>query len=208
MSDKTLQTFYLDNLSNLEMHHVDAKLVDYKGRSALRLLHRPDENDDGHAIAVLTGSYFRDGIIKTAIVGDLVPDAPADMRGFVGIAFRVQNSGSQFECFYIRPTNGRANEQIRRNHATQYISHPDYPWYRLREENAGVYESYADMVEGEWIDIKIEVSGVKAALYLNNAEQPCLLVNDLKLGDTEGAIALWIGYGTLAHFSQIEVTPF
>jgi len=29
-------------------------------------------------------------------------------------------------------------------------------------------------------------------LYVNGAQQPTLIVNDLKMGDTEGAIALWI----------------
>src|SRR5688572_33379506 len=114
------------------------------------------------------------------------------MRGFVGIAFRVQKQGIGFECFYLRPTNGRADDQLRRNHATQYVSHPDYPWFRLREENPGVYESYTDLVPGEWTKVKIVVSGVQAQLYVNGAEQPCLIVNDLKLGHIEGLIALWI----------------
>jgi hypothetical protein len=128
------------------------------------------------------------------------------MRGFVGIAFRVQPDGAAFECFYLRPTNGRANDQLRRNHATQYISHPDEPWHKLREEHPGVYESYADMLPGEWTKIKIVVSGASAQLYVGGAEQPCLIVNDLKLGETSGAIALWIGFGTEAHFSEIRVS--
>jgi hypothetical protein len=127
------------------------------------------------------------------------------MRGFVGIAFRVQLGGSRFECFYLRPTNGRANDQLRRNHSTQYISHPDYPGYRLREETPGVYESYADLESEVWTPIKIVVSGIQAKLYVNGAEQPCLVVNDLKLGETQGQIGLWIGSGTEAYFSTIVV---
>lgn len=107
----------------------------------------------------------------------------------------------------MRPTNGRADDQLRRNHATQYISHPDYPWYKLREENPGVYESYVDLVPGAWTDIKIEVEGVRARLYVNGSKQPCLIVNDLKLGETRGQIALWVGSGTEAHFSQVQVKP-
>jgi hypothetical protein len=134
-----------------------------------------------------------------------LPNVPEAMRGFVGIAFRVQNYGAAFECFYLRPTNGRADDQLRRNHATQYVSHPDYPWYKLREEHPGVYESYTDLVPGVWTPIKIVVSGVRAQLYVNNAEQPCLIINDLKLGESEGQIALWIGAGTVAHFSEIVI---
>ena len=37
------------------------------------------------------------------------------------------------------------------------------------------------------------------------AEQPCLIVNDLKLGETSGRIALWIGAGPEAYFSRVTV---
>ena len=139
----------LHSLEDLELRNVEAGEVTYKGRRAVRLV-EGGPKVDGHAIAILRGSDFKDGTIETEISGALLPDAPGDFRGFVGIAFRVQADGSAFECFYLRPTNGRADDQLRRNHATQYISHPDYPWYKLREENPGVYESYADMLPGEW----------------------------------------------------------
>ena len=48
---------------------------------------------------------------------------------------------------YLRVANGRAPSQEQRNHALQYISHPDYPWRRLREEKVSQYESYADIGE-------------------------------------------------------------
>lgn len=197
------RTFPLDSLADLELHNVAAASVSYQGCRALRLVESDTQNGD--AIAILANSDFRDGVIETAVAGDRLPDAPDAMRGFVGIAFRVQPNGSAFECFYLRPTNGRADDQLRRNHATQYVSHPDYPWYRLREETPGVYESYTDLVPGAWTKIKIVVSGVRAQLYVNGVDQPCLIVNDLKLGDTAGTIALWIGAGTEAHFSEIEV---
>jgi hypothetical protein len=60
-------------------------------------------------------------------------------------------------------------------------------------------------VPGAWTPIKIVVSGAKAQLYVNGAEQPCLIVNDLKLGETQGQIALWIGGGTEAYFSKVTV---
>lgn len=196
--------FRLDTLTHLELRNVDAELATYQGRQAVRLI-EGGPTVDGHAIAILARSDFKDGVITTEIVGIRRPDAPEAMRGFVGIAFRVQPDGSAFECFYLRPSNGRANDQLRRNHATQYISHPDYPWYRLREETPGVYESYTDLVEGAWTQIKIVVAGVRAQLYVNGAEQPCLIVNDLKLGASQGQIALWIGAGTEAYFSEVVV---
>jgi hypothetical protein len=114
---------------------------------------------------------------------------------------------SHYEAFYLRPTNGRADDQLRRNHSTQYISHPDFPWDRLRREHPGVYESYVDLVPGEWTKIRIVVSGEKARLFVHGAEQPVLIVNDLKHGQSRGRVALWIGNGTEAWFSNVVVKP-
>jgi hypothetical protein len=200
MVESHARIFRFNSLSDLKLHHVKAALVTYRGRHAVRLV---EQGEPTEAIAILSGSDFKDGVIETEIVGLRRRDAPQDMRGFVGIAFRVQPHASRFECFFLRPTNGRADEQLRRNHSTQYISHPDFPWYRLREETPGVYESYTDLVPGEWTPIKIVVSGIRAQLYVNDAEQPCLVVNDLKLGETHGQIALWIGTGTEAYFSTV-----
>ena len=202
MAAAPVRTFQLNTLSELELHNVEAELVTYRGRHAVRLV---EQDEPLHAMAILSGSDFKDGVIEAGIAGAPRKDAPQDMRGFVGMAFRVQPHGTRFECFFLRPTNGRAEDQLRRNHSTQYISHPDFPWYRLREETPGVYESYTDLVPGAWTSIRIVVSGVQAKLYVNEAEQPCLVVNDLKLGETRGQIALWIGSGTEAYFSKVVV---
>ena len=205
MATSLRRTYPPNSLSQLELHQVRADLVTYRGRRAVRLVESDEETAEEHAFAILSTSDFKDGVIQTAVAGALRPDAPQEMRGFVGVAFRVQPDGSRFECFYLRPTNGRADEQQRRNHATQYISHPDFPWFRLREETPGVYESYADLVPGAWTSVKIVVSGLRAFLYVNKADQPCLVVNDLKLGEGRGKIALWIGAGTEAYFSKVVV---
>jgi hypothetical protein len=198
------RNYPLNSLAELELHHVEAEMVTYRGRHAVRLVEKEEPTTDP-AIAILSGSDFKDGVIEAEIAGTPRKDAPQDMRGFVGMAFRVQPHGTRFECFFLRPTNGRADDQLRRNHSTQYISYPDYPWHRLREQNPSVYESYTDLVPGAWTPIRIVVSGVRAQLYVNGAEQPSLVVNDLKLGKTKGQIALWIGAGTEAYFSTVVV---
>lgn len=201
-----MTTFNLDPISKMELYNVSASRVSYRGKPALRLIEQED-GKESHSIAIIPDLMFKNGVIETEIAGSLRADAPESMRGFVGIAFHVQPQGSQFECFYLRPTNGRAEDQLRRNHATQYISHPDHPWFKMREENPGVYESYTDLLPDEWTKIKIIVAGVHAQLFVNGAEQPCLVVNDLKLGEVQGRIALWIGLGTEAHFSDVHVNP-
>ena len=50
---------------------------------------------------------------------------PSFARGFIGLAFRVSASKDKFEGIYVRPTNGRADDQIRRNHSIQYFHFQD-----------------------------------------------------------------------------------
>ena len=64
------------------------------------------------------------------------------------------------------------------------------------------------MEPGKWIRLRIVVKGDKARLFVNDAVQPALIVNDLKGGaDRRGGIALWIGPGTVAHFAGFTVKP-
>ena len=179
--------------------------VAHKGAPALRLLDRPEEGLD--PIVLLPIGEFRNGVIEAEVAGLPSPHASPAMRGFIGIAFRVQKDPSRYEAFYIRPTNGRAGDQLRRNHAIQYIGMPDYPWDRLRKETPGAYESYADMVTGEWTRLRIEVEEEQARLYVGGADQPSLIVNDLKLGpDASGGVGLWSGAGTEGYFRNVKVT--
>jgi len=202
-------TFRLDSLAGLEIINVKADTVTYRGKRAVRLLDSSAQpvvtQPKKEAIAILKDSNFKDGTIEAEIAGAPRVGAPDNIRGFVGIAFRSQDVGSRFECFYVRFTNGRSDDQLRRNHSVQYISSPEFPWERLRKENPGVYESYTDLEPGEWTKIKIVVAGTKARLYINGADQPCLIVNDLKLGEAHGPIALWIGADTEAYFSNLTV---
>lgn len=85
-----------------------------------------------------------------------------DDRGFIGVAFNVSPGGERFEYIYLRPDNGRAGDQVRRNHSTQYSSHPDFPWPRMRKEFPEKYESYVDLEPGVWTPMRIEVSGASA----------------------------------------------
>jgi len=209
------QTFALDSLKGLQPHGITMEATTYQGRKAVRAMPSADsdaafaagKSAGGGGLIVLPDTLFHNGTIEIELSGK--PRAGgqfADARGFVGVAFRVAPGASPYECFYLRPTNGRADDQLRRNHSAQYISFPDFEWNRLRKETPGKYESYVDLVPGEWTKVKIEVSGSKARLYVHGAPQPVLVVNDLKLGDSQGAVALWIGVGTEAHFTNLRVS--
>ncbi len=208
-----------------------AEPVTFQGRSALRLTATPaapgptpaapaatkakgppspgaDEAARRDHLAVIDGVDFTDGTIEVDLAGEPGPGASGGARGFVGVAFRVQPDHRTYDCFYVRPTNGRADDQERRNRTTQYISHPVHTWFALREKTPGRYESYADITPATWIRLRIEVDGVKARLFVNGAEQPTLLVNDVKTGaGTRGRVALWFEGSTIAHFANLKVTP-
>jgi hypothetical protein len=158
-------------------------------------------------LAVIEGTDFTNGVIEAEIAGVPAPDAPEAARGFVGIAFRVKPDSKSYDAFYLRPTNARADDQVRRNHSAQYVSHPDWPWPRLRKEAPERYESYVDLEAGKWTRIRIEVDGDHARLFVHGQSQPTLVVNDLKTGaQGRGAIALWTHESTVAHFRALRVT--
>lgn len=191
---------------DLKLIGVRAEATSYRGRQALHITEDTALSSGiDQELALISGTDIENGIIEVDVAGMPAKDAPDVARGFVGVVFRSTDDGSRFECFYLRPTNGRADDQLRRNHSLQYISQPAYPWERLRQESPGVYESYADLQAGEWAHIRIQVDGARALLYVNGATEPSLVVNDLKLGLTHGGIGLWIGLGTDAYFSNLRI---
>lgn len=178
----------------------------HKGKDALALKIKGEPEGD-KTVAILKNINFHNGTIEATVSGQPLANAGETARGFVGIAFRAASDASKMEVFYVRPTNRRANDQLRRNHSSQYISIPGYPWEKLRKETPGEYEAYVDLVPAEWTGIKIVVKDETARLYVNDASQPTLIVNHLKQGkDMRGSIGLWIGPGILGHFTDIKVT--
>jgi len=215
----------LESPAGLPLHNVSATPATLQGRKGLRVelsdetrrtlqAMTPEEQQKaaasglGEQLAVIEASDFGDGVIEAEIAGAPRADAGEGARGFVGIAFRVKDDLKTYDAFYLRPTNGRTDDQVRRNHASQYISHPDWPWFRLRKEFPEKYEAYVDLVPGEWTRIRIEVQGDHAKLFVHGQPQPTLVINDVKTGARgRGKIALWIDNGTVAHFRNLTVTP-
>ncbi len=154
----------------------------------------------------IDGVNFKNGTIEVKVLSRLLKTAPDYARGFIGMAFNINDSNTKFEIFYIRPTNARADDQVRRNHSIQYCSYPDYKFDRLRKESPERYESYADMELNQWITLRMEVKDAQARLFVNNSQQASLVVNDLKLGATaSGSIGLWVDIGTEGYFKDLKV---
>ena len=218
VSSAQVKRYSLESPTGLRLTNVAAEPVTFQGKKGLRVtmteeaMRRfqsmtPEEQARLEQLASIEGLEFTNGVIEVEIAGAPGPGAGEGARGFVGIAFRLQSDMKSYDAFYLRPTNGRAEDQERRNHVTQYISHPDWPWFRLRRETPSRYESYVDVLPGTWTKIKIEVRGDRARLYVHDQEQPALIVNDVKSGASgKGTIALWLGPGTVAHFRNLTVT--
>lgn len=220
------QTFPLTDATKLRPHNVSVVPATLAGKAGVRMtmadaVQRRAETmtaeerqrvlasgSPAEQLAVIDGVQFGNGTIEAEIAGAPRAGAGEGARGFVGIAFRVHGDLRTYDAFYLRPTNGRADDQVRRNHAVQYISHPDWPWFRLRKETPEKYEAYVDLVPATWTKVKIEVHSQTARLYVHDQPQPTLIVNDLKTGPTAtGGVALWIDVGTEAHFRNLTITP-
>jgi len=201
------------SLMGFKFSNVLAKEATYKGAKCIEVTMPAELYQDPQKEALTDRPNlawlpidFHNGAIECDVAAVLASDAPGYARGFIGIGFRI-DSRLHFEGIYLRPANGRVDDQVRRNHSIQYFSLPGYDFYRFRKESPEMYESYADIGLGEWIHMKIEVRQSKAKLYVNGMKQPSLVVNDLKLGpDQRGGVGFWLESGTIGYFRNLKVT--
>jgi len=202
----------LDSDVGLKLRNVTAEPVVYKGREAIKVTASFEPGQSRQlmtegTLAIVEGVDFHNGVIEVDLAGAPLAEAVGGSRGFIGVIFRMSPENTRHERIYLRPTNGRAEDQERRNHSTQYVSFPDYGWRKLRTDAPGRYEAYVDLVPGEWTKVKIEVNDGSARLFVHGNEQPTLIVNDLKLGaESQGAVALWIHSTSEGYFSNLRIT--
>lgn len=191
---------YSADFSKIEqwtVHGRQAEVVKEGARQVLRF-----NADKGQGLYLLKDYSFREGSLEFEVKGKNV-----DGRSFVGIAFHVQND-STYDAVYLRPFNFMNTDTIRRWRAVQYIAHPGHPWHKLRESFPGKYENKVKPVPNpdDWFNVKITVEGKKVQVFVNHAEQPCLVVEKLS-SYQKGGIALWVGEGSDGNFANLKVTP-
>lgn len=195
------------NSGNLEAVNVTISFEKMNSQNAVKAIKDSSIKEfDEPTFIKIKNLNFQNGTIEVKVLSKLLKNAPAFARGFIGIAFRINDDNTKFESIYLRPTNARADDQVRRNHSIQYYSYPDYKFDRLRKESPEKYESYSDMEMDKWITMRIEVKGSVAKLFLDNNTQPSLIVTDLKHGaDISGSIGLWVDIGTEGYFSDLKI---
>ena len=166
-----------------------------------------DTSTDGPTYVKLTNVAMENGTIEVKMLSRIMENSPFPAaRGFIGVAYRVEQENKNFDAIYLRPSNGRADDQLRRNHTVQYFSYPENTFSRLRKEANGLYETYADIGLNEWIDVRIEFQDEKAVLYINNQKPPSFIVTKMLGTSKTGSIALWVEIGTVGYFKDLKVT--
>ena len=162
---------------------------------------RIDENS-GEGLLWIDGVNFSSGSIEVDLRGKDVLQ-----RSFVGIAFHGVND-STYDAIYFRPFNFHSKDSIRKIHAVQYISHPEFGWKKLREEKNGIYEKAVTPAPDAngWFHAKIEVKNGEVVVYVDGAKKPSLSIKKLNERKS-GKIALWVGDSSGGDFANLKITP-
>ena len=155
---------------------------------------------EGDGLAVLKEVVFDGGTIELELLGENNPG-----RSFIGIAFNIQDEET-FEAVYFRPFNFVATEQSRKDHMVQYIYHPEYTWFKLREERTGEFENEIPLPPDpdDWFKATIIVTEKQVEVFVGDKTEPVLKVERLT-SFKSGKIGLWVGNGSSGRFRNLVV---
>ena len=167
---------------------------------------------DGNRKGVSMVPGFQEGVVWLKDVTFSTGTIEIDLRGkdvfqksFIGIAFHGVDSVTQ-DIVYFRPFNFQAEDPIRKIHAVQYVSHPDFTWDKLREEKNGIYEKGIDPPPSpkDWFHAKIVVEDTQIKVYVNNASTPSLTVD--KLNTRKSGLIGLSNEGLAGDFANLTIT--
>jgi hypothetical protein len=150
----------------------------------------------------IDGSDFRTGTLEVDVRGRDV-----FQQSFVGLAFHGRD-GKTYEAVYLRPFNFRSEDPVRKQHAVQYVSVPDFDWARLRKEFPEEFENPVDvsLVPSDWVRLRLVVRDRDVQVYAGQVNTPTLEVR--KLGQLEGGmVGLWAGSREGDDFANLVIAP-
>jgi len=189
-----------------------SKIVNEDGWKVINRKVKIDVDDNGNKVAYfnslpgdggawIEGFEFNNGIIEADIKG-----RDAQGSSFVGIAFRGVDEQT-YDAVYFRPFNFISEDPVSKGHSVQYISHPTYTWYKLREEHPEEYENPINPSPdpNSFFHVKIVLEKPKVSVFVNNAEEPCLIVDELS-DRTGGWVGLWVGNNSEGSFANLKIT--
>ncbi|MCA9054934.1 MAG: hypothetical protein KDA75_13930 [Planctomycetaceae bacterium] len=172
-------------------------LGDQSDRPGVSSMPQTGKGDRG---AFVTNMPFKTGTIEIDLQGSAQPQG-----SFLGVAFNGVD-GETYEAVYFRPFNFGVTDVTRRSHAIQYISHPEWPWDRLRSENNGQYEQRVqpEPQPGQWFHVRIEVTETRVRAFVEDAQRPSLDVARLT-GPRGTNVGVW--FNGVASFSGLKISP-
>ena len=95
------QTIVFDK-NKLEAVNVSVSVEQLMGRQVVKVIKDSAvKNSDQPTFVKIKGVDFKNGTIEVNVLSRLLPDAAASARGFIGVAFRINDSSSKFECIYF-----------------------------------------------------------------------------------------------------------
>lgn len=169
---------------------LDYSFGNYLGTPAF-FLKRNIANYKSGSVAYPTGLNFKDGII------DLDIAVPAGKDGFAGIAFRIKDN-HHYETLYFRPgSSGTIN-------AIQYMPEKgwEFNWWDYEKDQ---YQAKADIPLTGWFHVRAVVKGRTLTVYLNNAEQPAMVRDDLDTSLAAGSVGFWLGNCSSGAYRNLTV---
>ena len=161
----------------------EAKATEFQGRKCIML--------DGGA-AALKDFEMRDAVIDVEVA------TPAK-RGFMGLMFRIDNDGANYEEVYLRQHKSGLPD------ALQYtpVLNTGRNWQIF---NGPGFTAKVDIPRDEWFHLRLAVTGAQAKLYVKDMERPALVMDDLKTGLQKGQVALFTLTGQTC-FTNFEIRP-
>jgi hypothetical protein len=151
-------------------------------------------------IVWLNDVTFTEGTIEIDLKGN-----DGQQQTFPGVIFHGVDSVT-YDGVYFRPFNFQSADPVRKIHAVQYISQPDYPWHLTREKMNGIYEKAVTPAPGpnDWFHAKIVVKGKEINVYVNGSTTPSLTVT--KLNDrTTGMFGLMCDGNRPGDFANLVI---
>ncbi len=189
--------YELNRQGKMEVFNRTLESINDQGHQAIRL-----SENTGDGVAWITGAEFANGTIELDIKGKDVLQ-----QSFVGVAFHGVDDKT-FDAVYFRPFNFKAADPVRRIHAVQYISNPQFTWNKLREEKNGMYEKEVNPAPdpNEWFHARIVINYPDISVYVNQNAAPCLQVQQIR-DRKNGKIGLWVGFNSGGDFANLVITP-
>jgi hypothetical protein len=168
----------LTDVGTLSVHATEAKVVEWKGRRALKLV-------DG--LALVPGLEVRDVSVEVFI--------GAEGNAYPGVAFRTADVAN-YELVYAVPHCSGLWD------AVQYdpVFHGSNTWQLYHGPS---YQQEAQVPTNEWFRLRVDAKGDRAMFSVG--EQPPLVVGRLARGRRAGMVGIWTFKP--AYFSQLKISP-